>query len=101
MEKPAPVERNLTQLLVGKSGPGAPGDWKVARTRRQECRRYVAQAFQPAGSGDFPVPSFESVKMLPIAAKRSEAKGNKCVGGMCLRCHHKMVNQHRGYDKNE
>ena len=32
------------------------GDWKVARTRRQECLRYVAQAFQPAGSGDFPVP---------------------------------------------
>jgi hypothetical protein len=37
----------------------------------------------------------------PIAGKKSEAKGNKCVGGMCLRCHDKMVNQHRGYDKNE
>src|SRR5438105_2289885 len=23
-----------------------PGDWKVARTRKQECPRYVAQAFQ-------------------------------------------------------
>ena len=33
------------------------GDWKVAGTRRQECLRHVAQAFQPAGSGDFPVPS--------------------------------------------
>jgi hypothetical protein len=36
---------------------------------------------------------------LPIADKKSEAKGNKCVGGMCLRCHDKMVNQHRGYEK--
>jgi len=36
---------------------GAPGDWKVAQTRGQECPRYVAQAFQPAGSGDFPVPN--------------------------------------------
>src|SRR5208283_3052738 len=34
---------------------GASGDWKVAKTRGQECPRYVAQAFQPAGSGDFPV----------------------------------------------
>jgi hypothetical protein len=24
---------------------------------------------------------------LPITDKKSEAKGNKCVGGMCLRCH--------------
>jgi|GEM_PF-3290859 hypothetical protein len=24
---------------------------------------------------------------LPVADKKSEAKGNKCVGGMCLRCH--------------
>jgi hypothetical protein len=62
----------LTLSLVGKSGPVAPGDWKVARTRGQECPRHVAQAFppsrrakaplrrdggQPAGSGDFPVPS--------------------------------------------
>ena len=31
------------------------GDWKVPGTRGQECPRYVAQAFQPAGSGDFPV----------------------------------------------
>ena len=31
------------------------GDRKVPRTRGQECPRYVAQAFQPAGSGDFPV----------------------------------------------
>src|SRR6185437_41649 len=33
-------------------------DRKVARTRRQECLRYryVAQAFPPAGSGNFPVP---------------------------------------------
>jgi hypothetical protein len=31
------------------------GDRKVPGTRRQECRRYVAQAFQPAGLGDFPV----------------------------------------------
>jgi hypothetical protein len=30
-------------FLVGKSGPEAPGDWKVARTRGQECPRYVAQ----------------------------------------------------------
>jgi hypothetical protein len=44
------------------------GDWKVPGTRRQECLRYVARAFQPAGSGDSPVagrasfPSFPSVK---------------------------------------
>jgi hypothetical protein len=25
-------------------------------TRGRDCPRYVAQAFQPAGSGDFPVP---------------------------------------------
>jgi len=31
------------------------GDRKVPRTRRQACRRHVARAFQPAGSGDFPV----------------------------------------------
>jgi hypothetical protein len=31
----------LTLFLVGKSGPEAPGDWKVARTRGQECPRYV------------------------------------------------------------
>jgi hypothetical protein len=31
------------------------GDWKVPVTRRQECLRYVAQAFQPASAGDFPV----------------------------------------------
>ena len=30
------------------------GDWKVPKTRRQECLRHVAQAFQPAGSGIFP-----------------------------------------------
>src|ERR1700722_7174290 len=35
--------------------PFSTGDWKVSGTRRQECRRYVAQAFQPAGSGDFSV----------------------------------------------
>ena len=29
----------LTLFLVGKSGPGAPGDWKVARTRGPECPR--------------------------------------------------------------
>jgi len=33
-----------------------PGGWKAAGTRRQECPRYVAQVFQPAGSGNFPVP---------------------------------------------
>lgn len=32
------------------------GDSKVSRTRGQECPRYVAQAFQPAGSGDILVP---------------------------------------------
>ena len=31
------------------------GDWKVPGTRTLESVRYVAQAFQPAGSGDFPV----------------------------------------------
>src|ERR1017187_3568114 len=33
----------LTLFLVGKSGPGAPGDWKVARTRigRASCRERV------------------------------------------------------------
>jgi len=31
-------KRNLTHFKTG--------DWKVPRTRRQECRRYVAQAFQ-------------------------------------------------------
>ena len=31
------------------------GDKNVPGTRRQDCLRYVAQAFQPAGSGDFPV----------------------------------------------
>jgi len=30
------------------------GDWKVPKTRRQECLRHVAQAFQPAGFGIFP-----------------------------------------------
>jgi hypothetical protein len=30
---------------------GATGDWKVARTRRQECPRYVAQAFQSRHGG--------------------------------------------------
>jgi hypothetical protein len=34
----------------------------------------------------------------PIAGKKSEAKGNKCVGGKFLRCYDKMVNQHRGYE---
>ena len=47
------------------------GDWKVPSTRRQECRRYVAQAFQPAGSGDFPVAGLalatkNSIKMRPL-----------------------------------
>ena len=37
---------NLTLFLIG--------DWKVPKTRRQECLRHVAQAFQPAGSGIFP-----------------------------------------------
>ena len=32
------------------------GDWKVARTRRLESLRYVAQTFLSAGAGDFPVP---------------------------------------------
>jgi hypothetical protein len=45
---PAPVNARIVALSL-------PGDWKVPRTRRQECRRYVAQAFQPAGPGDFPV----------------------------------------------
>jgi hypothetical protein len=39
---------------------GGTSDWKVARTRRQECPTgmsalRVAQAFQPAGAGDIPV----------------------------------------------
>jgi len=38
----------LTLFLVGKSGPGAPGDWKVARTRGQECPRYVRFFQNPA-----------------------------------------------------
>ena len=37
---------NLTLFLIG--------DRKVPKTRRQECLRHVAQAFQPAGSGIFP-----------------------------------------------
>ena len=36
------------------------GDWKVARTRRLESLRYVAQTFLSAGFGDFPVPVRES-----------------------------------------
>ena len=39
---------------------GGTGDWKVARTRRQECLRYVAQAFLSAGSGDILVTSSEN-----------------------------------------
>jgi hypothetical protein len=35
---------------------------------------------------------------LPITNKISEAKGNKRVGGMFLRCQDKMVNQHQGYE---
>ena len=31
------------------------GDWKVRRNRGPECPRNVAQAFQSAGAGDFPV----------------------------------------------
>ena len=49
-----------TRMGVIKSGWGLmlkTGDKNVPGTRRQECLRYVAQAFQPAGSGDFPVAS--------------------------------------------
>jgi hypothetical protein len=36
---------------------------------------------------------------LPIAGKKSEAKGNKCVGGMFLRCHDKNGLSAPGYEK--
>jgi len=52
------IVRFWTQVLTG--------DWKVARTRRQECLRYVAQAFQPAGSGDILVPQFQKLKPHPL-----------------------------------
>jgi hypothetical protein len=45
------------------------GNWKVARTRRQECRRYgrgVAQTFLFAGSRNFPVPC--SVFLMPAVS---------------------------------
>src|SRR5262249_39392980 len=49
----------------------ATGDWKVARTRRQECLRHAAQAFQPAGSGNFPVPGWSAnEKYFSSPAKR-------------------------------
>jgi hypothetical protein len=56
------------------------GDWKVPRTRRQECLRYVAQAFQPASSGDLPVARFiglalkfkNSVTMYPKGKTRQD-----------------------------
>src|SRR6185503_3491878 len=38
---------------------------KVARTRGQKCPPYVAQAFQPAGSGDFPVSCSNDVRIIP------------------------------------
>src|SRR6185369_27822 len=43
------------------------GGWKVARTRRQECLRYVAQAFQPAGCGNFPVPGFNGISVAKMS----------------------------------
>ena len=47
---------------------GGTGDRNVPRTRGPECPRYVAQAFQPAGSGDFPVarptPTFNHTRVL-------------------------------------
>ena len=42
------------RLKVGEPEHGT-GDRNVPGTRRQECRYHVAQAFQPAGKGDFPV----------------------------------------------
>ncbi|HZV33228.1 MAG TPA: hypothetical protein VFB72_01525 [Verrucomicrobiae bacterium] len=39
--------------------PNWAGDWKVARTRRLESLRHVAQTFLSAGCGDFPVPTPE------------------------------------------
>jgi hypothetical protein len=49
--------RLLADSKIGRSTQLLTGDWKVPGTRRQECLRHVAQAFQPAGSGDFPVAS--------------------------------------------
>jgi hypothetical protein len=51
-------------FLVGKSGPEAPGDWKVARTRGQECPRYVAQRsvrlrFTSARQGSSALPEWD------------------------------------------
>jgi hypothetical protein len=36
---------------------------------------------------------------LPIAGKKGETKGNKCVGGMFLRCHDKNGYSAPGYEK--
>jgi len=56
MEKVDTTERVC--LKVGEER--RTGDWKVARTRRLESLRYVAQTFLSASSGDIPVPRFKS-----------------------------------------
>ena len=51
------------------------GDWKVPRTRRQECRRYVAQAFQPPVSLRSIHQIKNSLKMRPIAGTLTLTNG--------------------------
>src|ERR1039458_3650987 len=50
---------NPALFLVGKSGPGAPGDWKVAQTRGQECPRYVG-GFPACGFWGLSSPQFKN-----------------------------------------
>jgi len=54
-EEPPPA-RCLLMLFPEPNRKAGTGDWKVAGTRRQEYLRYsMALAFEPWGSGNFPV----------------------------------------------
>ena len=61
-------KRNPWRLISHTVLPaGGTGNWKVAVTRRQECRRYgrgVAQTFLFAGSRNFPVPCSRAARVF-------------------------------------